>query len=113
MLSPHLLLGKTASMKKLWSDPVAVMTLALAGVVVFGLAHLIADLLAWDGDALAQFGGIATDSQTILTGVALLSAFLMVVDRGVPAPMSSWPGANVVDGWRTNPRAQIRTVDRC
>ncbi len=97
-------------MKKLWSDPVALMTFALAGVVVFGIAHLIADVVAWDGDALAQFGGIATDSQTILTGVALLSAFLMVVDRQLPAPMSSWPGASVVDGWRANPRAQMQPI---
>lgn len=97
-------------MKKLWSDPIAVMTLALAGVVVFGLAHLIADLVAWDGDALAQFGGIATDSQTILTGVALIAGFLVVVDRAIPAPMSSWPGAGFIDGWRVNPRGQMQPI---
>ncbi len=86
------------------------MSLALVGVVVFGVAHLVTDVIAWDGDALEQFGGIATDSQTLLAGVALIAGFAVVVDRAVPAPMSAWPGAGFVDGWRANPRAQMQPV---
>ena len=91
-------------------EPVALMSVALAGVIVFGIGHLVADIVAWDGDALEQFGGIATDSHTILTGVLLIAGFVAVVNQPEPAPFASWPTAALTDRWRTDPRGQMEAL---
>lgn len=91
-------------------EPVALMSVALAGVLVFGIGHLVTDIVAWDGDALEQFGGIATDSHTVLTGMVLIAGFVAVVNRPEPAPFASWPTEALTDRWRSDPRGQMETL---